>query len=553
MIELHIQNLNRRVQYPFGTTLQEICDDLNVQSTYPILGARVNNKLKEMSYKIFKPKQIRYIDIGDRDGFKMYVRSLIFVLIKAVNDTYPEGEVIVQHAVSKGLYCEIEGVGDEVTLDMTIKIVKRMREIIEADIPFTREEVLTTEAIKLFEQYNLREKAHLFKSRVRLFTSIYRLENQVDYFYGYLVPSTGFLKVFDLVKYYEGMLLMLPKKNSPGELEELILQNKLFEIFQEYKSWGEILGVESIGSINQAVMDGKAGELIKVAEALHEKKVSQIADRINSKRKKVRLILISGPSSSGKTTFSKRLAIQLKVLGIETVQISLDNYFVDRESTPKDENGEYNFEALEALDVKLFNENLVDLIDGKEVELPKFSFEEGKRFYNGEKLKIKENQLIVVEGIHGLNPKLTEMITPETKYKVYVSALTQMGIDRHNRIPTSDNRLLRRMVRDYKYRGYSALDTLKRWPSVGAGEKKYIFPFQEEADVMFNSALLFELGVIKNYAVPLLEEIQEIEESFSEATRLLKFLSYFKSIDPKEIPPTSILREFLEGSSFDYN
>jgi uridine kinase len=553
MIEVNIENIEKKVRYPFGTTLSEICSDLNIKSEYPILGARVNNKLKELSYKIFKPKQIKFIDVSDKDGYKMYIRSLIFVLIKAVKDIYPNGIVKIEHAVSKGLYCEIVGIGDEVTIEMTIKIVKRMHEIIEADIPFSREEVQTKDAIELFKKNKLFEKARLFKSRVRLYTSVYRLDDLIDYFYGYLVPSTRFLKVFDLVKYYDGMLLMLPKPNQPEEIEDLILQSKLFEIFQEYKNWGEILGVESIGSINEAVAEKRVGELIKVAEALHEKKVSQIADRINGKRKKVRLILISGPSSSGKTTFTKRLAIQLKVLGISTLQMSLDNYFVNRENTPIDENGEYNFEAIEALDVKLFNENLIDLFSGKEVNMPKFSFETGERYYNDEVLKIDEDQLILVEGIHGLNPKLTEMIDSEMKFKIYVSALTQMGIDNHNRIPTNDNRLLRRMVRDYRYRGYSALDTLRRWPSVRAGEEKYIFPFQEEANVMFNSALLFELGVLKNYAVPLLEDIQENDEVYSEATRLLKFLSYFKSIEPKEIPPTSILREFLEGSSFDYN
>lgn len=553
MIELYIENLNKKVSYPFGTTLREISKDLSIKLDYPVLGARVNNKLKELNYKIFKPKQIRFIDVTDRDGYKMYIRSLIFVLIKAVNDTYPNAIVKIEHAVSKGLYCEMEGIGKEVTLDMTIDIVKRMHEIIIENTPFTREEIPTNEAIQLFEKYKLTEKARLFKSRVRLYTSIYRLGDQIDYFYGYLVPSTGYLNVFDLVKYYDGMLLMLPNPKKPDELEDMILQNKLFEIFQEYKVWGEILGVESIGSINEAVMESRVGELIKIAEALHEKKVAQIADRIYAKRKNVRVILISGPSSSGKTTFTKRLAIQLKVLGIDAIQVSLDNYFIDRELTPRDEKGEYNFEAIEALDIHLFNQNLIDLFEGKEIKLPKFSFETGKRFYNDETLKLKDNQLLLVEGIHGLNPKLTEQVAPEKKFKVYVSALTQMGIDNHNRIPTNDNRLLRRMVRDYKYRGYSALETLKRWPSVRAGEEKYIFPFQEEADVMFNSSLLFELGVIKNYAEPLLKEIQENEEVYSEATRLLKFLSYFKSIEPKEIPPTSILREFLDGSSFDYN
>ena len=553
MIDVFCENNECILQYPFGTTLQEITHSEDIKLKYPIIGARVNNKLKELSYKIFKPKNVKFIDITDPDGYRMYLRSLLFLLIKAIKEIHPKAIIKIEHAVSKGLYCELEGLGKEITIDMIVEVTNRMKEIVEMDLPFTREEIPTRKAIELFEKNKFTEKARLFKSRIRLYTSIYHCGGHIDYFYGYLVPSTGYLQIFDLVKYYDGMLLMLPKKTNPNELEELILQNKLFEIFQEYKTWGEILGVESIGTINEAVERGEVGELIKIAEALHEKKVAQIADKIYAKRKDVKLILIAGPSSSGKTTFLKRLAIQLKVLGLKPLQISLDNYFVDRELTPRDENGEFDFEALEALDIELFNKNLLELFEGKSVCLPKFSFETGKRSINNNPTQITEKHIVLVEGIHGLNPKLTSHIASDKKFKVYVSALTQVGIDYHNRIPTSDNRLLRRILRDYKYRGYSALETIKRWSSVRRGEEKYIFPFQEEADVMFNSALLFELGIIKKYVMPIIEEIQETQQEYSEARRLLKFLSYFKVIPEDEVPPTSILREFLDGSSFDYN
>jgi len=374
----------------------------------------------------------------------------------------------------------------------------------------------------------------------------------MDYFYGYLVPSTGYLKVFDLINYFDGILLRVPKMNDPDNLQPIVQQNKMFEIFQEYKRWGEIIGVGSIGSINEKVLKGESGELIKISEALHEKKIAQIADMIYQKKDKVKLILISGPSASGKTTTAKRLSIQLKVLGIKPMPISLDNYFVDRDKTPKDENGEYDFESIEALDLETLYENLHDLIEGKSVKMPKFSFEKGTRFYNGTELKISNDHIFILEGIHALNPALSAKFDDEMKFKIYVSALTQVGIDHHNRIPTTDNRLIRRMVRDYQYRHYSALDTIKRWPSIRKGEDLNIFPYQEEADVMFNSALFYELGVLKKHAEPVLKEIPPINEEYSEAQRLLKFLSYFKDIPEDEIPPTSILREFLSGSSFKY-
>jgi uridine kinase len=420
-----------------------------------------------------------------------------------------------------------------------------MKEIIRQDIPFCRNELETHEAIRIFAENGLTDKVRLMNTRKQMYTSVYQLEDTYDYFYGHLLPSTGYLQYFDLFKYYNGMLLTLPKSDEPEQLEELVLQNKLFEVFREYNHWVEILGVPTVGSLNEVVLSGKISELIKIAEALQEKKLAQIADDICLNHEQARVVLISGPSSSGKTTFAKRLAVQLKVSGKVPIQISLDNYFLERSKTPLDEHGNYDFESPQALDVRLFNRQMLDLFEGKEVQLPKFSFTNGSRYYADKSLQIGKDNILIIEGIHALNPELTSFIPSYAKYKVYVSALTQLGIDTHNRIPTTDNRLLRRIIRDHRYRNYSALETIQRWQSVRRGEEKYIFPFQEEADIMFNTALLFELGVLKKYAEPLLQEVPRNLPEYSEAVRLLKFLSYFVPIPEVEIPPTSILREFL--------
>ncbi len=553
-IKVYVINNNLSKEYPFGTSLREIAEDMNIKLDYPILGARVNNKLAELNYRIYKPKFVEFIDITNIDGHRMYQRSLSFVLMKAVRDILPGARLKIEHSISKGFYCEIDKPdGSKLKPEEVLQLAERMRQIIDADIPFEREEIPTKQALEIFEENHLYEKVRLFKTRPILFTSVYKLDDQVDYFYGYLVPSTGYLKVFDLIPYYDGMLLRFPSRDNPEELGPILEQPKLFEIFREYKHWVEILGVSTVGSINEQIQQGNAGDLIKVSEALHEKKVAEIADMVKN-RGNVRLVLIAGPSSSGKTTFSKRLSVQLRVLGYQPVPISLDNFFVNRELTPRDENGDYDFENIHALDLKLFNKIMNDLIAGKEVELPKFDFQEGRRYYDGTKVKLSERGILVIEGIHGLNPELTAQIDEKYKFKIYVSALTQIGIDYHNRIPTTDNRLLRRMIRDYQYRGYSLVETLQRWPSVRRGEEKYIFPYQEEADVMFNSALIYEFNVLKKHLEPLLKEIPETVYEYSEARRLLKFLSYFVPIkrEEREIPPTSILREFLSGSAFKY-
>jgi len=552
LIDIYFDNIKEKRSYPVGTDLLTILADVKPQLNGEVLGAMVNNKLKELTYEIYKPKNVTFVDGTHPDGRRMYVRSLCFMLYKAVHDLYPGSSFRVEHSISNGLYCRITNKNIMLAPENVENVKKRMLEIVEADIAFVREEMETEKAIELFESQALKEKTSLFRTRGNLYTSVYHLGDSIDYFYGFLVPSTSMLKVFDLLPFAQGMLLMTPGRRDTSATETFVPQEKMLKVFSEYKRWGKVLKISNVGDLNSYVENDNISELIKISEALHEKKISQIADKIRKKRKRTRLILISGPSSSGKTTFGKRLAIQLKVAGLHPVNLSLDNYFVNRELTPKDENGEYDFEALESLDVRLFNQNLVDLLNGKEVELPKFSFETGLRYYDGEKLKINGKQILVVEGIHGLNPKLTPLIADESKFRIYISALTSISIDGHNRIPSTDNRLIRRIVRDHKYRNYSAYDTISRWLSVRRGEEKNIFPYQEEADAMFNSALPYELGVLKRFAEPILKEIQPNQAEYSEANRLLKFFSYFLPICDDDIPPTSLMREFLGGSTFEY-
>jgi len=552
-VEIVVENTNQKVRVTPGLSLMELIGVFDIKLEQQVLGAMVNNQLKELDYEIYTPKTIRFIDITHPAGMRMYQRSLFFLLQKAVGDILPGCKVRIEHSVSKGFYCEIDGYEQPLDLPLVFSICDKMREVVAADLPFRRDKILTTDAVKLFEGLGYTEQAKLFDTRPKLYTSVYHLGDLPGYFFGSLVPSTGYLKVFDLVKYYQGMLLRIPKRSKPDEVEDVVIQNKMFDIFQEYKDWTHILGVGNVVAINEQVGRGNASELIKVSEALHEKKVAYIADKIHSQGDKVKVILISGPSSSGKTTFAKRLAVQLRVNGIKPYTISLDNYFVDRDRTPRDENGDFDFEALEALDIEYFNSDLIRLLNGETVELPKFSFEKGARFFDNTQMRIDPNGMIIIEGIHALNPKLTPLIPSDKKFKIYVSALTSMSYDGINRIPTTDNRLIRRIVRDYRYRGYNALQTIARWESVRRGEDRNIFPYQEEADEMFNSALLFEFGLLKSYVEPLLQEVPPNRPEFDEADRLLKFLYYFNTISDSEVPPTSIIREFLGGSAFSYS
>ena len=551
-INITCENTHQDYEIELGTTLRDVKKIVFPENHHHILGALVNNQLQDLQFVVMNPLRINFIDVTSLDGYSIYSRSLIFVLYQAISHLFPKKTLRAEYFISNGIFCRI--VNKEIILNGEIihQLKVKMQEIIASDVPIVREEIPTDEAVRIFRKRGLKDKADLMETRGKLYTSLYYLNDLPDYFYGTLAPSTGCLQTFGLVPYKDGMLLQLPDRTQPSEVLPNIQQDKLYQVFSEYKRWGKILEVTDIGHLNQVVEQKYSGPMIKISEALHEKKISQIADKIKARQKKVKVILIAGPSSSGKTTFGKRLAIQLMVNGIKPVNLSLDNYFVDRELTPKDEKGEYDYESIDALDISTFTENIQRMLKGEEVEIPKFSFETGQRYYDGEKLRISRNNVIIVEGIHGLNPKLTQLLPPDSLFKIFVSALTSIAIDNHNLINPTDNRLLRRMVRDYKYRNYSALDTLKRWESVLLGEQKHIVPYQEEADAIFNSALIYELGALKTQAEPLLREVTQQHPEHSKALRLLKFFSYIRAVPTREVPPTSIIREFLGGSSFKY-
>ena len=554
MLQIYCKNLNKSKSFPIGISLLDIYSGFGLNMPYGPVNAKVNNKVESLTFRVYNNKDVEFQDIYTSSGMRTYVRSLCFVLCKAVEDLYPNGSIVLEHPVSKGYYCQLK-LDRSIGLDDIQRIKQRMKEIIAENLPFVRYEKHTTEVVELFRQKGMKDKVRLLETSGNLYSYYYTLGDSIDYYYGSLLPSTGYIHLFDLVKYYDGLLLQVPNRSHPDKLEEVLKQEKMLEVFKEHRRWNQILGIGTVGDFNKACNDGYATELINVSEALQEKRISQITDEIlhrSQKGQPVKLILISGPSSSGKTTFSKRLSVQLMANGLRPYPISLDDYFVDREDTPKDENGNYDYESLYALDLDFFNQQLQALLKGEEVELPRFNFTTGKREWSGKRLKVDDNMILILEGIHALNPELTTHIPTESKFKIYVSALTTILLDNHNYIPTTDNRLLRRIIRDYKYRGYSAEDTISRWPSVRAGEDKWIFPYQENADVMFNSALLFELAIIKDYAEPILRKVPNNRPEYSEAYRLRKFLEYFVPLQDKELPPTSLLREFLGGSSFRY-
>ena len=552
-ITIYCVNLQKSVQVREGLTLLEIYRLLGVELPHQVLCARVNNKTEDLNYCVYNPKQIEFIDITHGSGSRAYVRSLCFVLYKAIEDIMPGMQLRIEHSISKGYYCEIN-VQDKISEESIIRIKQRMREIVDADMPFERIECPTKEALEIFRSQGMEDKVALLETSRTLYTIYYRLDNLIDYYYSCLVPSTGYLKVFDLIKYNGGLLLVPPSVDNPQVTSQIVRQEKMLKAFEEYVRFNHIVGLSNVGNLNQAILARRATDLIKVIEAPHEKKIAGIADEITEKCKngEARVILISGPSSSGKTTFSKRLSIQLMTNLLRPVTISLDNYFVNRENTPKDESGDYDYESLYALDLELFNKDLNRLLKGEEVDMPTYNFESGKRIYRGNKLKLDRASVLILEGIHALNPDLTPQIENKLKYRVYVSALTSISIDDHNWIPTGDNRLLRRIIRDYKYRGSTAQSTIARWPSVRRGEEKWIFPYQENADAMFNSSLLFELAVMKRHATPILSAVPRDCPEYGEANRLLEFLDFFLPLAEHEIPPTSLLREFLGGSSFKY-
>ena len=554
MLQIYCKNINSSKSFPYGISLLDVYKGFNLDLPFGPVNAKVNNKVEGLNYRFYNNKDVEFQNICTSSGMRTYVRSLCFILCKAVEELYPQGSIMLEHPVSKGYYCRMN-LDRPIGLDDVQRIKQRMKEIIAEDIPFKRYECHTEEVVELFRQKGMMDKVKLLETSGNLYSYYYTLGDTVDYYYGSLLPSTGYIHLFGLEKYYDGLLLQVPNRQQPDELEEMIKQEKMLDVFKEHRRWNQILGVGNVGDFNEACNQGHATPLINVSEALQEKRISQIADEIFHRKEQgqpLKLILISGPSSSGKTTFSKRLSVQLMANGIRPYPVSLDDYFVNREQTPRDANGDYDYESLYALDLDFFNQQLQSLLNGEEVELPRFNFTTGKREMSGTRLKIDENMILILEGIHALNPELTAHLPVESKFKIYVSALTTILLDNHNYIPTTDNRLLRRIIRDFKYRGYSAEETISRWPSVRAGEDKWIFPYQENADVMFNSALLFELAVIKDYAEPILRKVPNNRPEYSEAYRLRKFLEYFVPLQDKELPPTSLLREFLGGSSFRY-
>lgn len=551
-ITIYCKNNNTYKDVPIGSSLLDIYTAVGAPLRYRPMNAQVNNKTESLNFRCWQPKDIEFIDYTQLSGLRTYVRSLCHIFSKAVYDIWPTATLNLEHPVSKGYYCVIHN-GKNIDLETIEKIKKRMWELIDADLPFLHKSVRTVDAAVLFRERGMNDKARLIETAGLPYTSYYELEGYINFFYGCLTPSTGYIQLFDLEPYMDGVLLRIPKQTDPMELQPVIKQDKMFEAYKEHLTLQRTVGLDNVGDLNLAIEKGRSQDIILVSEAMQEKQVAKIAEKIADGYKEgIRIVLISGPSSSGKTTFCKRLQVQLTTNLLHPVGISLDDYFLNREDTPKDEHGEYDFESLYALDLPYFNKDLKKLLSGEEIELPSFNFESGRRIFKGKKLKLRENSILVIEGIHALNPELTEFIDDKYKYRVYVSVLTSISLDNHNWIPTTDNRLLRRIIRDYRFRGYSAEDTINRWPSVRRGEDKWIFPYQENADAMFNSAMLYELAALRKYAEPILAQVPESNKANAEAYRLLRFLRYFNYIPMEELPGTSLLREFLGGGSFKY-
>ena len=551
-ITIYCKNNNTYKDVPIGSSLLDIYTAVGAPLRYRPMNAQVNNKTESLNFRCWQPKDIEFIDYTQLSGLRTYVRSLCHIFSKAVYDIWPTATLNLEHPVSRGYYCVIHN-GKNIDLETIERIKKRMWELIDADLPFLHKSVRTVDAAVLFRERGMNDKARLIETAGLPYTSYYELEGYINFFYGCLTPSTGYIQLFDLEPYMDGVLLRIPKQTDPMELQPVIKQDKMFEAYKEHLTLQRTVGLDNVGDLNLAIEKGRSQDIILVSEAMQEKQVAKIAEKIADGYKEgIRIVLMSGPSSSGKTTFCKRLQVQLTTNLLHPVGISLDDYFLNREDTPKDEHGEYDFESLYALDLPYFNKDLKKLLSGEEIELPSFNFETGQRVFKGKKLKLRENSILVIEGIHALNPELTEFIDDKYKYRVYVSVLTSISLDNHNWIPTTDNRLLRRIIRDYRFRGYSAEDTINRWPSVRRGEDKWIFPYQENADAMFNSAMLYELAALRKFAEPILAQVPESSKANAEAYRLLRFLRYFNYIPTEELPGTSLLREFLGGGSFKY-
>ena len=535
-------------EYPDGMTYEEIADAYQDRYENTIALVLEDGKIRELIKTVHKDCTLSFLTLKDSIGHKAYVRTAVMVLLRAAADVIPEANIKVEFAIGPGYYCDVR-MEKKLTEDMVKQIRARMQELVDEKIPITKKTYSIDEAREIFKKQKMEDKGKLFRYKRSSFANVYCLDGYYDYYYGFMLPDTGYVKYFDLMLYEKGLLLLLPGMDAPCMLEVFGPREKLFRTLRTASHWGEMMNIDSVGDLNDTICAGEMNDMILVQEALLERRIGEIAENI-VKKGNVKFVLIAGPSSSGKTTFSHRLSIQLRTYGKIPHPIALDDYFVNRELTPRDENGDYNFECLEAIDVKQFNEDMERLLRGERVELPTFNFKTGKREYHGRYKQLGEEDILVIEGIHGLNPETTYSLPDESKFKIYISALTSLNLDEHNRIPTTDGRLLRRMVRDARTRGASARRTIEMWPSVRRGEENYIFPFQEEADEMFNSVLIYELSVLKQYAEPLLYSIEPVEPEYYEAKRLLKFLEYVQGIDSQNVPSNSICREFIGGSCF---
>lgn len=553
LIKIHCVNCHRNIEVEMGTSLLELNQSLALNGAHPYLAASVNHHIKELNYKIYTPARIEFLDITSAAGFRVYQRSITFIIQAAISKLYPAQQFYVRHSIGDSLYCEVEGKSDFSEAECRA-IYGTAQSIVAANLTIQREKLPREEIIEEFRKRNMEDKVSLILSRNKLYDSIERMGEEIGYFFGALAPSTGYIERFEVRPYHHGFYISTPTRTRPDTIATAPNLSKMFTIFDSYSRWVELLGVRTVGRLNQRIGKGDTGEMIQIAEAVHEKLLSNMADQIGKARREngLRLILISGPSSSGKTTTSKRLGVQLQVLGLHPVLVSTDDYFVNREDTPRDENGDYDFEALEAIDLARLNKDLGELMEGKSVEIPRFDFVTGTRQWHEKPLQLDDRSVLIMEGIHALNPRLTPSIPAEAKFRIYASCFTSIAMDNTTRIHTTDNRLLRRMIRDNATRGTSAADTIARWESVRRGEERHIFPYQEEADVMFNSSLFYEISVLKPFAEPLLREIPNARPEYAVARELLKFLENFTTIPTDEIPPTSVLREFVGGSAFKY-
>ena len=551
-MKIEVTVKGEKLSFEKGTTYREIYEKVKDNYKYPVLVGKVGNTLREMSAKAKDGEEIEFFDYTDEDASRVYKRGLSLVMIKAVRDVLgKEAKVYIGHSIKKNYYCEIKN-GDFINdIETLKKIEQRMREIVEADILFKKEVFSKSEAKEITRENGMDDKTRLFRYRLSSSVNMYSLDGFYDYFYGYMPYSTDCLKYFGLTPCERGFLILFPEKKEPDKIIPYVHPQKISDVFMELLEWNALMGVNNVADLNDSIVDGRFGDLVRINEALHEKKIAYIADMIAKKRDKIKMVLIAGPSSSGKTTFAQRLCIQLRVNGITPHVIGLDDYFIDREKTPKDEFGKYDFENINTLDTKQFNEDMTRLIAGETVEMPSYNFVSGKREYKGNFKTLKDGEIFIIEGIHGLNDVLTESIPAENKFRIFISALTQLNIDDHNRISTSDSRLIRRIIRDSQFRGNDAAETIDTWPYVKRGEERNIFPFQENADVVFNSATVYELAVLKTHAMPLLYKITPDQPEYVTAKRLIKFLGYFLNADGKDVPSNSIVQEFLGGSVFD--